>query len=419
MNFLLKNYEKIILGILLAIFIGLLAFQLELWRQSAQIKVDKLKGLQTPPPNYVAQAASGKFSVLQNLKDSAIFPVWTKSMARLLSEKKRSESQPVDICDFMIPYDMSVCPHCKLILPMAAFPPPDSMVLKECPRCRKALPAPQSNKKANLDSDNDGIPDSEELRLKLDPNNPDDADKDWDTDGFSNYEEYLYSTNINDPKSHPAFYEKMNVVRIERPMLPFILKNVYFSENKGKKTARIQIAFKVRRGKRGIVERNEEYQVNDTLNKVFAGNYVYKITRIIPYTEKTVSGTETEQYKVEIQKQSAQTSDTLILEIGKKVYENKEYLIIQAPDTTDPAVRLRPLPRLYLNSTFTIGNIRTGVEEYKVIRLYAEKNAAVLQYTSGLKSIQVDIGSESNVSKKIDQQKLKRSKKAKKAPASK
>jgi pectate lyase len=53
------------------------------------------------------------------------------------------------------------------------------------------------------DSDKDGMPDNWEVKNKLNPNNPDDRNKDRDGDGYTNLEEYLnslaghLSTNVN------------------------------------------------------------------------------------------------------------------------------------------------------------------------------------------------------------------------------
>lgn len=55
---------------------------------------------------------------------------------------------------------------------------------------------------SSIDSDNDGLADFVELRLGLDPDNPDDADEDWDNDGLSNKDEILlYRTDINNSDS--------------------------------------------------------------------------------------------------------------------------------------------------------------------------------------------------------------------------
>ncbi|NDV61021.1 right-handed parallel beta-helix repeat-containing protein [Puniceicoccales bacterium CK1056] len=50
-----------------------------------------------------------------------------------------------------------------------------------------------------IDRDGDGIDDTDEPGLGLDPNNPDDGAEDLDGDSFSNHDEYLTGTGLNDP----------------------------------------------------------------------------------------------------------------------------------------------------------------------------------------------------------------------------
>src|SRR5262249_55095070 len=49
---------------------------------------------------------------------------------------------------------------------------------------------------AGVDSDGDGIPDDAEIRLGLDPNNPVDAQEDFDRDNLTNLQEFLLGTDI-------------------------------------------------------------------------------------------------------------------------------------------------------------------------------------------------------------------------------
>ncbi len=54
-----------------------------------------------------------------------------------------------------------------------------------------------------IDDDADDIPDTWELDHGLDPNNPDDAEEDFDSDKFSNKDEYESGTSPYDPYDHP------------------------------------------------------------------------------------------------------------------------------------------------------------------------------------------------------------------------
>ncbi len=56
---------------------------------------------------------------------------------------------------------------------------------------------------ADLDDDNDGISDADEVANDLNPLDPTDADMDFDGDGFSNAVEIAAGTDVNDPLSFP------------------------------------------------------------------------------------------------------------------------------------------------------------------------------------------------------------------------
>ncbi len=46
---------------------------------------------------------------------------------------------------------------------------------------------------AGFDTDQDGMPDTWERKLRLNPNDPADGNKDHNNDGFTNLEEYINS----------------------------------------------------------------------------------------------------------------------------------------------------------------------------------------------------------------------------------
>lgn len=66
-----------------------------------------------------------------------------------------------------------------------------------------------------LDTDGDGISDVEEVKLGLNPQDPNDVDEDADKDGFTNIEEYQAKTDMKDPKSHPGYETRIAVASIQ------------------------------------------------------------------------------------------------------------------------------------------------------------------------------------------------------------
>ena len=73
----------------------------------------------------------------------------------------------------------------------------------------------------------DGIPDSYEKKHPfLNPNDPNDAARDFDEDGFSNLEEFRYGTDSADPASHPPYTLKLRLLAAVRNPLPLKLEKI-------------------------------------------------------------------------------------------------------------------------------------------------------------------------------------------------
>jgi hypothetical protein len=71
------------------------------------------------------------------------------------------------------------------------------------------------------DSDGDGIPDQYEVSFGLNPVASSDGDLDLDSDGWSNYKEYLSGAAANDPNSHPqASIDILEVVPLDNAGVP-------------------------------------------------------------------------------------------------------------------------------------------------------------------------------------------------------
>ena len=405
MNFLKKHYEKLILAVLLTVFILLLVVQLFLWKESAAIQVEKLKQFQDPPPNYQTvrfEDEKSGFMVLEKLHD---FVAWHRSPARGNASGVHT--------DLMQPYPMAVCPWCTRIIPESAFPPPNSSNVTKCPLCTQDLPAPdRAELDPNRDSDGDGIPDRVEKMMGMNPQDSGDGNLDSDADEFSNYEEYLFKTVHTDPKSRPAYHTQFHVERIYRPELPIQVKNIMMPDRNNLQNAMIQ--FELRRGAGDVKKVGETIGIKNT-------DRGYRILKIIPKYKKNEFGSvnlsevvveEVQFERVVKSPKEEYTVKKVIggkirLPMGGKAFERERILLIRTCNSRRGMNRYQPY-ELHLNSEFSLGILRTGVENYKVIAVDMAKNEIVLLFNGKEK---IKVGPKSLISQKVVPPKKKKKKK--------
>jgi hypothetical protein len=76
--------------------------------------------------------------------------------------------------------------------------------------------------KIEADADHDGMPNEWENRYGLNPNDPGDAKRDLDGDGFTNYEEFVAKTDPKSKESHPDYLDSLVVsAPLKHTSLPF------------------------------------------------------------------------------------------------------------------------------------------------------------------------------------------------------
>lgn len=94
----------------------------------------------------------------------------------------------------------------------------DVKAVPNCPFCGEKQEAEQV---VVVDGDGDGMADEWEKRYGFNPNDPSDAERDKDGDGFTNLEEYQAKTDPTDAKDHPDYLDSLKIA------LP--LKQTYLS----------------------------------------------------------------------------------------------------------------------------------------------------------------------------------------------
>lgn len=136
---------------------------------------------------------------------------------KTLSEPKQLPIPALTASSFLTPERRFLCtnPSCPgVMIPWTGEEPP-----AECPYCHTQFVKAPSGP---IDTDMDGMPDEWEILHGFDPNDPADADKDADGDGFTNLEEFKAGTNPRDPKSHPDVIVRMQVKAIEGKTIPIV-----------------------------------------------------------------------------------------------------------------------------------------------------------------------------------------------------
>ncbi|MDD5729121.1 MAG: hypothetical protein PHV59_11210 [Victivallales bacterium] len=316
MDFLKKHYEKLILALLLLVFVFLLFYLIDLSKSTRTITS---KNLQIPvkDPNYQCVDFSRRDYQIRYIFTNNC--EWQKSKARVDQDNIYS--------DLLVPYKCARCPFCNKVIPyfffMGAIDHP-----RHCPLCDKPLPRPPerdiNRPVSEMDRDDDGIPDVDEIKFGLNPDNPDDAFYDMDNDGFPNIYEYKKSTNLQKADSHPPYPERLLLLEFRETLLPFVLKLV--NTNGGKKDPAdwvIQINENVQDGQ---IKTRFEY-LNSRMK---LDNTYYNINKIdAKHIEKRIGGTIVKEDKSKVYLKSTDGEYTITMQVGQKVFSPKPKAVIE------------------------------------------------------------------------------------------
>ena len=197
MNILKYHYEKLILGILL---VAMLIYLLNLMQTLHDLSNTEAEQF-LPPPNVEEKTAekltSDDFNALKLIDATGL--KWT------------AHSDKIGSIFFPGTYIECINPDCNHLIPYTR---------NICPWCQSEQTVDKDEKPVDQDSDGDGIINNVEEKYDfLDPNNPGDADKDFDGDWFTNKEELKLGTSPDDETEHPLLARNVQLASVKQNKL--------------------------------------------------------------------------------------------------------------------------------------------------------------------------------------------------------
>lgn len=361
-TFFKKNWEKILLGGILFLFVLSLIWLLNLFYKSEAARSSGVTVIVNKIPYKNLQPEFYNFNTM--LSNNIL---WLPSKKRELDTK--DEFYIVTYTDFMRPFKIarSNAPKAdgKLI-------PYEYYKLGFCPITKDKLTVPDAGfLEKTSDIDGDGIPDLIEKKYGLNPANPADANYDMDKDSFTNLQEYLYNEKgINDPKIHPPLLKRLVLSDISKAKVPFIIKNIVKS-GKDKAKWNIQVNF----DDPNITPSTQFLKIGATVE---LPNLSYKITNIVEHTYEKLDPNLSAMVEYDDSIVELQTSkgEKLQTQVNKYIYE-KDNLVTVKDVYSGEEYKIR------INNSITLGNNLIGIEEYElkdvIISETASKESLVFQ----------------------------------------
>lgn len=359
MSFIKKHYEKFILAVLLLVFVVSLVYQIKIIRTSLTVKPEDLQLPHKAPDYERIDFNDPLYNIKEDMTKSGI---WVVSKAREKDDKV--------FTDLMIAIECARCPHCHKPVPRYFFFNEPHV----CPSCSGKLPQPDTTiiDKKIEDTDGDGIPDKIEKQYGMNSADPSDKLGDKDADGFSNYDEYKYDEKgIGNPKIHPPFAQRLQVMNIERSKLNVRLKRVRAHEDKDKNKWELYIE---------VRNKNKWGDSFPKLNeKITIDGDVYKIIDINKKSDEKFDkslGSTVRKDTSEVIIQMEGSNEKVVLVVGEMAFAPTEKVTLK--DTSN-----QKQYHLSLGKEFAIGDKDTGIEKYIVEEVVPIKKLVKIKMIEG------------------------------------
>lgn len=331
MDFLRRHYEKVILALLL---LGLLVFA---WFLLSTLQKAHQVITETRLKTNVNPVEAASLKVLKEDEFTAMgimdmdAAAWNsrldKAGGALLDPPRYIRCRNPQ-CLFLLSFDETACSYCDQSTGVEGGSGPDTGV-----------------DLTKLDSDSDGMPDKYEKEYPfLNPNNPNDAEEDYDKDSFSNLAEYKAGTRPNLASEHPPLAQRLRYVKTTRRMLPLVLDKVSRS---GEDKRKWDLQFSVVEGAPGAAGPESRAKTRFAVIGQQVGDFV--VIDIVPKMQQRVDPRTKTQVDTDISEVVVQkgTEEPYTLTAKKQTAERAEkveFVFLADPFTPKNCPRLGAVP---------------------------------------------------------------------------